>query len=371
MIKKNSLPAVQLLRSIPHILMMCLIIIALTGCEGLIHKIIDEAMDTEPEADNYGVEDPNKKDLNESSNEEPPPGVDQPAGSNFQIADPTIGAHVVIPTLGPNQNLGEKAILKPVRFSNVGTLPYTVQALTFITPEGITGIPSSASTVAFPGGNSSNSLLLPIGTYTWCYHWDNGDTDGDGMINYVHAYDKRTVILDVSDSDTLDFAETVTLAAPAGINELPGRCQFVSFYGPGTQQVSWHLSGAIFPPPYGTKDIPGSDTASTLTVNQAEGNTEITISAEMDGLAPNTEYTVYISNSYDPSTGWISSLFPGQTTFTIQTDGNGSASLVKVLRGEDFPGAGAYALSVHINGNFPDAGTLTILCSDNFGVIVK
>ncbi len=335
MIKKNTPPLALQFRLIPLILTIPLIIIVLTGCEGA------------------------------------PPGIDQPAGSSFQIVDPTIGPKAVIPTPSSNQDLGEKVILKPVRFSNAGTLPYTVQALTFIAPDGITGIPSSASTVAFPGGNTSNSLLLPLGTYTWCYHWDNGDTDGDGMINYMHAYDNRAVILDVSDSDTLDFAESVTLAAPAGINELPGRCQFVSFGGPGTQVVAWHLSGAIFPPPYGAKDIPGSDTASTLTVNQAEGNTQITITADMGGLAPNTEYTVFISKSYDPSTGWISGLFPGQTTFTVKTDSNGSVSWVKILRSENFPGAGAYPLSVHINGNFPDAGTLTILCSDNFGVIIK
>jgi len=71
----------------------------------------------------------------------------------------------------------------------------------------------------------------------------------------------------------------------------------------GAQKVAWHLSGAVMPvPPYGSGDIPGSDTASTLIVNQPNGNTQVTLNGVMKGLQPNTEYKVYLSKGYTPYT---------------------------------------------------------------------
>ncbi|MBA7632694.1 hypothetical protein ES703_40246 [subsurface metagenome] len=65
------------------------------------------------------------------------------------------------------------------------------------------------------------------------------------------------------------------------------------------QKVAWNLSGAVMPvPPYGTLDIPGSDVASKLIVNQPNGNTVVTITGVMKGLNPNTTYTVYLSKGY-------------------------------------------------------------------------
>lgn len=65
------------------------------------------------------------------------------------------------------------------------------------------------------------------------------------------------------------------------------------------QKVPWNLSAAVMPvPPYGSRDIVGSDTASKLIVNQPNGNTEVTITGVMNGLHPNTEYEIYLSNSY-------------------------------------------------------------------------
>jgi hypothetical protein len=63
-----------------------------------------------------------------------------------------------------------------------------------------------------------------LGTYTWCYHWELGDQNGDGNIDYAHTIDGRSVILDASDSDDLDFAETVSLSAPTVAGDLPGTC---------------------------------------------------------------------------------------------------------------------------------------------------
>ena len=75
----------------------------------------------------------------------------------------------------------------------------------------------------------------------------------------------------------------------------------------GAQFIDWNLSADVMPvPPYGSRDIPGSDTASKLIVNQPNGKTEVTITGPMNGLNPNTTYTVYLSKAYEPYvyTGW-------------------------------------------------------------------
>jgi len=74
----------------------------------------------------------------------------------------------------------------------------------------------------------------------------------------------------------------------------------------GPQFIDWNLSADVMPvPPYGSFDIPGSDTASKLIVNQPNGKIEASITGSMKGLNPNTTYTVYLSNAYEPYvTGW-------------------------------------------------------------------
>lgn len=78
----------------------------------------------------------------------------------------------------------------------------------------------------------------------------------------------------------------------------------------GAEKVPWNLSAAVMPVPpdgpYGSRDIPDSDTASKLIVNQPNGNVEVTITGAMNGLHPDTPYTVYLSKAYVPYvyTGW-------------------------------------------------------------------
>ena len=75
----------------------------------------------------------------------------------------------------------------------------------------------------------------------------------------------------------------------------------------GAEKYAWHLSGAVMPvPPYGSLDIPGSDTASKLIVNCPIGKIGAIITGIMSGLHPKTTYTVYLSNPYTPYvfTGW-------------------------------------------------------------------
>jgi len=71
----------------------------------------------------------------------------------------------------------------------------------------------------------------------------------------------------------------------------------------GNVKVGWNLSADVMPvPPYGSLDIPGSDEASKLNVNQPNGNTEVAITGVMNGLNPSTTYTVYLSKGYTPYT---------------------------------------------------------------------
>jgi len=115
--------------------------------------------------------------------------------------------------------------LKPVGFLNTGTVAATVMAWTYIPLNSESpAIPSNASTVAFPGGNPSGHLSLPLGTYTWCYHWELGDINEDGMIEYAHAIDTREVTLDESDPDDMDLAEHVAISAPADFGVSYGVC---------------------------------------------------------------------------------------------------------------------------------------------------
>jgi len=44
------------------------------------------------------------------------------------------------------------------------------------------------------------------------------------MIDTAHAIDNRPVVLDESDSDDLEFAESVDLGAPADFGVVPGLC---------------------------------------------------------------------------------------------------------------------------------------------------
>ena len=129
----------------------------------------------------------------------------------------------------------------------------------------------------------------------------------------------------------------------------------------GSQKVDWNLSGAVMPiPPYGSGDIPGSDTASKLIVNQPNGNTEVTITGVMNGLTANTTYTVYLSPKYIPYvfTGWNvvgdwvlrlhygAGIYDHDIFITVQSDGS-------------FTGTGGYPASSDPPYNYPYNETVT------------
>jgi hypothetical protein len=87
----------------------------------------------------------------------------------------------------------------------------------------------------------------------------------------------------------------------------------------GAQTYKWNLSGAVMPvPPYGLHDIAGSDAASKLIVNQPSGKVVANVTGVMNGLLPNTTYTVYISKPYTPyqQTGWdVSGVYTMDTLY--------------------------------------------------------
>ena len=79
---------------------------------------------------------------------------------------------------------------------------------------------------------------------------------------------------------------TMALATPALAKKPAGNLA-------GNVKVPWNLSADVMPvPPYGSADIPGSDTASKLNVNQPNGKIEVTMTGVMKGLSANTTCTV-------------------------------------------------------------------------------
>ncbi len=75
--------------------------------------------------------------------------------------------------------------------------------------------------------------------------------------------------------------------------------------GVGAENVLWNLSGDVMPsPPWGLSDIPDSDTASKLIVNQPNGNVEVAVTGVMNGLNPNSTYQVFPSRAWSTSEEW-------------------------------------------------------------------
>ena len=123
--------------------------------------------------------------------------------------------------------------LIPVGFVNYGEFDATVRAHTFL-PLGRTepATPPGASTVssANDGGgdwpNSSRFISVPMGAYSWCVDWEEGDIDEDGQIDYFHYIQDDPMILDERDSDDLESAEEVAISAPPSSGAVyEGKCK--------------------------------------------------------------------------------------------------------------------------------------------------
>ena len=165
----------------------------------------------------------------------------------------------------------------------------------------------------------------------------------------------------------------------------------------GAQKYAWHLSGDVMPvPPYGSADIAGSDTASKLIVNQPNGKVQSMVTGDMNGLHPNTTYTVYLSSGYMPykETGWSldgswnlnfnSTKWPSGNPYahTLTVNGNAATgsstgnsydATISVV-GDDVTitaeylfGSAAYPYTYTATGTIASMGTLSGTWSDTMG----
>ena len=143
----------------------------------------------------------------------------------------------------------------------------------------------------------------------------------------------------------------------------------------GAQKFSWNLSGAVMPiPPYGSLDIPGSDTASKLIVNQPNGKVEATITGAMNGLHPDTTYTVYLSNGYTPYvyTGWD---LTGSYLVMYAVDGGGQnpALYDMTLTGlgghGGYPSPGPYGYEWTVSNVVITGNTFSFTCTYTVGAV--
>lgn len=136
---------------------------------------------------------------------------------------PTPTFSTVIQSTPPASGGSTASIQKPLRFSNNGIYAATVIVDSYTPPPDSSPSKSSASTVVFPGGNTSNSLSLPIGEYTFCYYWElDGDADNDGYVDYAHASTGK-VTLSATSPDSVESAQVVSIT-PEDRSSPNGKC---------------------------------------------------------------------------------------------------------------------------------------------------
>ncbi|MCU0486826.1 MAG: hypothetical protein MUC85_12040 [Anaerolineales bacterium] len=149
------------------------------------------------------------------------PGDKEAPGLQMNPKDPT--SAVISTAVSPDAFGG---ITKPVCFENIGSVGATIMPWTYIPLNTESAImPPIVSTTASPGSGSKGCMTLPLGEYSWCFYWELGDINDDGMIEYAHSLWLQRVILDESDPDDLDFAERITLSAPETLGQQPGPCE--------------------------------------------------------------------------------------------------------------------------------------------------
>lgn len=134
---------------------------------------------------------------------------------------------------GDGSTSGGSGDLKPVGFVNYGEFDAVVMPYTYI-PLGATAQAAADQTSTVSSANDgvgdwpnpSRFLSLPMGTYSWCIDWEEGDLNEDGQIDYFHYIQNDPTLLDENDSDELDFAEEVAISAPPSSGVIyEGRCQ--------------------------------------------------------------------------------------------------------------------------------------------------
>jgi hypothetical protein len=235
---------------------------------------------------------------------------------------------------------------RPIGFINHGTINATVRAWTWI-PLGkeLPDTPSRASTVSTaassPGlwPNPSRFISLPLGTYTFCIEWDEGDIDDDGKIDYFYYIDSDPVTLDYDDSEDLDMAKEIDISAPAMIAPVQsGKCG-------AAQRATQCTSGNIEVDVYSEYMLESSDPAEIIAwgnpaevssppgidVTRGGGSTlwgsNIILWSKGDWAEATTsdEYTaIGVQAHGDATIGWARVLFDGAEVWS----GNTAASVI-------------------------------------------
>ncbi len=144
----------------------------------------------------------------------------------------------------------------------------------------------------------------------------------------------------------------------------------------GAQEVKWNLSGAVMPvPPYGSQDIPGSDKASKLFVNQHQpyDKIDVGVTGVMNDLLPDTTYTVYISGPY---TAYVPADLTGSYTVMYAVNGGGpnpslyDMTLTKSGGSGDYPSPGpSYAYEWNVSNIVITGNTFSFTCTYTLGAI--
>jgi hypothetical protein len=286
-----------------------------------------------------------------------------------------------VPSTGPETSADELP-KKPVGFVNYGTFDAMVRAVPY-TPLGALGpqIPpppaSTVSTAKPPSGiwpNTSRFITVPLGSYTWCIDWEEGDIDEDGYFDYYHYFQEGQTILDENDSDDLDFAEEVAISAPP--NNVPiykGKCGEpnvdASCYGKTTTIQSYvlYMKDHSNPP---DEIMPGSAETSLQNVKITFSSGTTTWGGSRILWVAGDWVEVSTSNSYaamgvqvqgDRTIGWARVLFDGKevwqgNTATTWNDGTNNGVYVEV---KCFP-PGFHTLRIEALGIDGGGGGITV-----------
>jgi hypothetical protein len=187
-------------------------------------------------------------------------GVWQDAGG--QVEDNYI--HVYVTHFSTFQPVIGYYQRRPVGFVNYGPYSAGIRPWTFVPRYSDTPAPPPVvSTVSFPPDtpglwpNPSRFLSLPLGDYTFCLDWTDGqDRDEDDYFDYYHGF-TNLITLNENLPTSLDLALSVDINTTGG---LPGRCgipplvtaadsdeQLSGTPAPGTGDVTVRLS-------WGTED---------------------------------------------------------------------------------------------------------------------
>jgi len=245
---------------------------------------------------------------------------------------------------------------------------------------GIVNNSGLSNNVAF---KASRTLPLDAGRYTFLIGAD------DGIRLYVRNNDLTKTYVEMDewrDQEWSKFENQVPVDLPGGDYKIliewyehyvHARVGFKIDKLARPFNVKWNLSGAVMPTPpnggdYGRIDIPNSNSASKLIVQELEGEVKVKIVCDMKGLRPNARYILDVIKRYTLHSKW-----PGRFSDTIRpeefaADSEGYEKREFNLRSNDFPNPGTHTLSVWLNEfDHPIWPNRTILISDNFEVSVS